>query len=578
MKNLIHVTKFDNHFLALFLMPIINLLFMHYQILFTVSLESGCFKSSLFDNLLACLIDVTVILILFMLLTFGRLRISLVFSFILTLILSFCNVFYSRFFSLYLPITSIDQAGNLADTVVIGSMLAGFNLYDLYYPFATILYISIYKRSNRSNLNRYSTKTMMTLWICVLILVAISHSLYFFHPMTFNRHLRQTLCSSPVYNSLWPNWVVFHKGLFRTMFIDNISKTRKSSDLSKEQMDAIKQEYTDYSLRKTSRTAKESIENIIFIIVESYLSSSSDLFVDGKEITPFLNHLKKDSNVYYNGHVKPNVVVGESSDGQFIYMTGLLPLRSEITVSRAKKNTLPGLPKVLKKIRPDLSSQMIIPTTPTLWEQTAMAEAYGIEKLYSKLDYYKEVDNNSDLQDAEIFSYSSKKDSIISSPFFSMILTISMHHPYNVYVEHGFHIKDAKLPENYRNYLITCHYTDTQIGKYLNSLKENGLYDNSLIIIVADHDAHPKFLDMEGKVSPNLPLYIINGGFDTTKVWTGDCNQLDIYTTILDIMGIDSEWKGLGHTLLNIEYKNSLTDKTWELSDLIINGDYFNKE
>ena len=62
------------------------------------------------------------------------------------------------------------------------------------------------------------------------------------------------------------------------------------------------------------------------------------------------------------------------------------------------------------------------------------------------------------------------------------------------------------------------------------------------------------------------------------KAWTGECNQLDVYTTILDIMGIESEWRGLGHTLLNSNYKNSVNDGIQGLSDWIIYGNYFNQK
>lgn len=80
---------------------------------------------------------------------------------------------------------------------------------------------------------------------------------------------------------------------------------------------------------------------------------------------------------------------------------------------------------------------------------------------------------------------------------------------------------------------------------------------------------------MEGIVKPEIPLYIINGGIDNATAWAGTCNQLDVYTTILDVMGIKGKWRGLGHTLLNKKYQNSVTNKIQEISDLIINSNYF---
>ena len=274
----------------------------------------------------------------------------------------------------------------------------------------------------------------------------------------------------------------------------------------------------------------------------------------------------------------PNVSIGESSDGQLIYMAGLLPLHSEITVSKAKKNCIIGLPEQIKKAYPNLQSLTIIPTNPSLWDQQAMSDSYGFDKLYSMLDYQAEMKDNENgafLTDEMIFRYASKKDESNQPPFFSLILTMSMHQPFNSFVEHGFHLTDKNLPQEYKNYLTNCHYTDIQIGKYLNDLKDKGLYDNSLIVIVSDHDAHPDYLGMDDKISREIPIYIVNGGIDNSNAWSGECNQLDVYTTILDIMGIQSKWRGFGHTLLNKKYHNSVTGDIQEMSDWIIYSDYF---
>jgi lipoteichoic acid synthase len=85
-------------------------------------------------------------------------------------------------------------------------------------------------------------------------------------------------------------------------------------------------------------------------------------------------------------------------------------------------------------------------------------------------------------------------------------------------------------------------------------------------------------MDMVDKLSSNLPLFIINGGISNKDAWTGECNQLDVFTTILDILGIESQWRGLGHTLLNKNYKNSVTEKKQMMSEWIINSDYFSEK
>ena len=575
MKGFKKYTNTD--FLLLFMMSVVNLLFVHHYFLQTIDLEVGCFKSSMVDNLIACLLDVTVIFFVIWLITLRRVRVSLAITFIITLIWSFVNAFYARFFHQYLNWSSMGQAGNLSDTSVINSMLAEFHTIDLFYPIMTILFVLIFIRSKRNDITNKSLKTILITWLICATLGAFAHALYIFHPHYGVVYaLEKTMFTPEKMDSMWPNWTVFHKGFFRKLVLDQLTR-KKEIKLTKEQIEEIKKAYSDHSQRVTGRTAPDSIKNIIFILVESYLSVTSDLIVDGKEITPNMNKLKHDSTVYFNGHMRPNVSIGESADGQFIYMAGLLPLHAEITVSKAKRDTIIGLPEQLKKSFPDLKSYTLIPTNPSLWEQQPMTEAYGFDSLYSMIDYQAEVDheNNGFLTDGMIFKYASLKDKATPQPFFSLILTMSMHQPYESFEKHGFKVTDKNLPQRYKNYLNSCHYFDMQIGKYLEDLKAKGLYDNSLIIIVADHDARARYLDMEGKITDDIPIYIINGGFNPADAWQGECNQLDVYTTIMDIMGIDGKWRGLGHTLLNKNYENSVTTETQELSDLIINSNYF---
>ena len=79
----------------------------------------------------------------------------------------------------------------------------------------------------------------------------------------------------------------------------------------------------------------------------------------------------------------------------------------------------------------------------------------------------------------------------------------------------------------------------------------------------------------DSQVIDELPLYIINGGINSSNAWTGRCNQLDVYTTLLDIYGVRSTWRGLGHSLLNANYQEYNVERLQTLSDWIIRSNYF---
>jgi len=256
-------------------------------------------------------------------------------------------------------------------------------------------------------------------------------------------------------------------------------------------------------------------------------------------------------------------------------MTGMLPLRSEITITKAKRNVLPALPALLKRER-GMQTRMVIPTAAAMWSQDAMCTAYGIDDLHS-INEFKGV-HSAYLSDDQVVALADSVDAMTKQPFFSFVLTFSMHMPYDKVIDPSFKATEGIMPEDYAHYLNACHFTDKNLRRYFESLKRKGLYDNSLILIVADHHVNENFLNLPDRFKEReLPVYIINGGFKREEAWNGKCNQLDIYTTLLDLLDIQADWQGFGHTLLNTSYQNSLPEGSskWDYSDWMIQSDWF---
>jgi lipoteichoic acid synthase len=296
------------------------------------------------------------------------------------------------------------------------------------------------------------------------------------------------------------------------------------------------------------------------------MSFVSDMKVNGKEVTPFLNSLKRDSCTFYNGEMQKNVTIGESSDGQFIYMTGLLPLRSVVTISQARRNKLP--PSLTQQL--GYSSRMLIPTVETMWRQDEMCQQYGFDSLYTSKDYNHGY--NSILTDEQIFQLAIQKDRASQQPFFSVILTMSMHQPYSEQIDPTFPISTKAMREDLAAYLNKCHYTDKQIELYFDHLHKSGLFDNSLIILAADH---PVLSTDFGGVSDAIPFYLVYSQGLPSGLWHGPCHQVDIYATLVDLLCDKSSWYGMGRSLLRTSHMPKITESDWNLSEQIIMGDYF---
>ena len=97
--------------------------------------------------------------------------------------------------------------------------------------------------------------------------------------------------------------------------------------------------------------------------------------------------------------------------------------------------------------------------------------------------------------------------------------------------------------------------TDSCIGKFIDDLRRLDLAKNTIVAIVSDHTQI--YLNrIEGRhdsiAGPNdwgIPMFIV--GTDTTMRYEPVIGQVDVFPTLLDVMGANAyPWKGLGHSIL----------------------------
>ena len=302
-----------NHkFLLLFGLSVVNLLFMHTQLAMTVEFEYPFKPDAIWSNVFSCLIDATFFFVLSLLLTRGRVKGALLLTFVLTALLSFCNVLYARFFGHYLPNLAITQLGNLNDGDVMRSALTGFRWQDVYYVLMPILFGWLYRRYNKQELKLRYLRTLGWTWGGMLASVlAFIMVLGLLHDHNFETSFIRFSPIRVQYTQA-PNNMLYRSGFVRRAFVCYEDIFQKDLVLDGKQQDEIRRTYRDYRERTTATPTVTDAKNLIFIIVESYMAVTSDLKVNGKEITPFLNSLKRDSTVYYNGHVRTNITIGES--------------------------------------------------------------------------------------------------------------------------------------------------------------------------------------------------------------------------------------------------------------------------
>ena len=94
-------------------------------------------------------------------------------------------------------------------------------------------------------------------------------------------------------------------------------------------------------------------------------------------------------------------------------------------------------------------------------------------------------------------------------------------------------------------YYATISYVDHLIGKIINTLEQEGLSNNTIIIFVSDHGFNLKEHSQWGKytshrISGRVPLIIYDPRNESTVNSNSLVELVDIYPTILDLVGLDN--------------------------------------
>ena len=502
-------------------------------------------------------------------------------------IILWINIAYNRYFDSYMPLTLYGEFNNLEG--LLPDIINSFKFNDLFFVFTSSIITFSYKIKKEISPVRKSI--ILPLFILFTIILTFTHHYNgvrkdynsiaeFFKDIDDKRTTwdifidrRNMLANNE------PKTCTYYYGITLSLIWEELDEFFNSERYIFSEQD--KKEILKHHTPSIYNLNIDSTHNIIFILVESLSSFPLNKTFGGVEITPNLNRLINDA--YFNPNMTSEAKLGQSSDGQFIYLTGLLPLKAGITINSIKAKKISSFVS-LAKINNKIFSQMIIPTGENEWSQKSMCKKYGIDTLYSIKDYKEEVLKDDWMNDKQLFEFASIKDDQLSSPFISFIITSSMHSPYTKSCE-NYGIKyPADFSPEVKHYLDNVHYMDKYLGKYIQTLEHRPWYQNCTIIISADHKPNgPKLNTNNISQFESIPLIIINpplcikGIKDNRSIM-----QTSVFPTILDMLQIKTEWRGVGRSifmpdsLCNNEYENKRFQLREMISNYIISKRYLN--
>lgn len=324
--------------------------------------------------------------------------------------------------------------------------------------------------------------------------------------------------------------------------------------------------------------ARNRQKNVVLVIVESLNSSALDMTVNGKPALPFLRSLAEREGTMTARRVVAQTGPGRSSDGQFMYNTGLLPIPGEAVAMRFPDARYPSLSRAL-----GMRCVEFNPSPPHLWNHKEISESLGSE-LHGGTGKDPIPENSLDRYIMDKAASAVRSD----GRFLMAIYTMDSHDPYVSYDGVRTDVwDDDTFGLTEKVYLEKLRQFDRALARFVDVLKRKGVYDNTLLVIVSDHEARRSCLSgTTGLDDPHILFMAVNAGVDMDVKC--EIGQIDVFPTILDLAGVETtDMHGAGTSMLRnpavmsgevgecVDAASYPTARAWDLCVKMITGGYF---
>lgn len=290
-------------------------------------------------------------------------------------------------------------------------------------------------------------------------------------------------------------------------------------------------------------------KNLIVIQLESFQNCL--LFADyhGQELTPNLNQLIQKDSIYYNNYYT-SIGKGNTVDAEFSSMNSLYPVIDRECYELYTENTYNGLPWILRD--EGYQAFAVHGYEASFWNRDKAYPYQGFEEFYSIDKLVQDEQIGLGISDESVFRQTIPILKSQNNPYFAFIITLTNHHPYELN-EEKCEITIAPEDEGtkFSRYLQTVYYTDKVIGQFIEQLKTEELYENTVIALYGDHhglnwtmdgndQTMGRFLgreyDYDEMMNVPLIIHIPNSGIKETVSTVG--GQIDFLPTIANLMGL----------------------------------------
>lgn len=293
-------------------------------------------------------------------------------------------------------------------------------------------------------------------------------------------------------------------------------------------------------------------KNLIMIQVESLQQFVIGRKINGQEITPNLNRWLGKS-LYFDNFFH-QVAAGNTSDAEFMVNNSLYPAATGAAYYLYSGDKLNSLAENFKS--KNYYTAAFHANNEVFWNRNVMYNTESFDHFYGQHSFTNDEKLGLGLSDQSFLNQTFEKLKTLKQPYYSFIITLTSHYPFDALKNKSSFDAGKYNGTLLGDYLQSIHYTDEQLGSFLDKLESSGIMDKSIIVLYGDHSAIPvqnmgSLYDFVGEKNNDdytwyqyqkVP-FMIHFPLDYKKgvdhSYTG---QMNVYPTIADMFNLNPKY------------------------------------
>ena len=349
-----------------------------------------------------------------------------------------------------------------------------------------------------------------------------------------NRHVSKIVHSDIVLNTPF--------AIYRTLFKKGFKKTNYegvNEQVILQKIQPIKQYFNN----------PPSKPNVVLIILESFGREYVGAFnknagiANYKTHTPFLDSLSQHSMIFTNAYANGR----QSIHGMSSIIAGIPAFKDAFTSSPYPKQKIESLVSTLES--QGYSTSFFHGAANGSMGFLGFGNILGIDKYYGRTEFNddSEFDGFWGIWDEPFLQFMKNTLDKQKTPFFSTVFTVSSHEPYIIPDKYKNKFREGEIPMH-----KCAEYTDYALKRFFDAAKIQPWFANTIFVLVADHGNLTFYEEYTKPINRfAVPIIIYKPNSKYVGVDDDLAQQIDIYPTILDMIGYKKPFRSWGRSLFD---------------------------